>query len=373
MKSPAKPSATTPNSKTLGQPWKLSESSSAPLTVESLVDSPPCVLYLSDRAFEPSYISQNSKDLLGIPAEQFVGDRSIWKKIIPDCDQGKVFETFKELDRADEVSCVHRIFNGYGVATWVSHEVRVVVNNGRRVLCGCIAPIWGNDISRLLEPSTISDFIHRLGNHFQLLHLAFDPIVKGGAKACDVDLIQETLNKAIVMTRAFSEYSQGPAWVPAFEFLEVIEAATKGQGSSAIDSQIEIQCEYDPDVSGLTMAGDPYLLELAVRSILQNAMEATKKGGKIDIRVSRHSPGAVPDQVEVVVVDDGAGISAGNLPKVILPFFSTKANHIGLGLNMSLRFVKVHGGIMKIKSAVGEGTEVLILLPLKRYIHDDCR
>jgi signal transduction histidine kinase len=310
---------------------------------------------------------------LGIPAEQFVGDGSIWKRIIPACDLGKVFETFKELDRAPEVSCVHRIFNGSGVATWVSHEVRVVANNGGRVLCGCIAPFGTNDLSRLLEASTISDFIHRLGNHFQLLHLAFDSILNGGVTPRDVDLVQETLNKAIVITRAFSEYSQEPAWVSAFEFLDVIESATLGEGLTGSNAQIEIQCDYDPDVTGLTMAGDPYLLELAVRSILLNAVEASKQGGKIKIRVSRPSSGGVLEQVELAVIDDGAGITADNLPKVMLPFFSTKANHIGLGLNMSLRFVKVHGGIMEIKSTLGKGTEVLILLPVKRKIHDDCR
>jgi Histidine kinase-, DNA gyrase B-, and HSP90-like ATPase len=368
MKSTAKFPLTTPSSKTLGEPWP---SRSAALTLESLIDSPAYVLYLSDRAFEPSYVSQNSKDLLGIPAEHFIGDGSIWKKIIPDCDQGKVFETFKELDRAPEVSCVHRIFNCCGVATWVLHEVRVVKNGGG-VLRGCIAPLAGNDLSRMFEPSTISEFIHKLGNHFQLLQLAFDSIPKGGTNAHDVDVIQETLNKAIAMTCAFSEYTQEPACVPAFDFLEVIAAVTKSQ-RSAIDSQVEIHCDYDPDLSGLSMAGDPYLLELAVRSIIQNSVEAIHERGKIDIRASRHSPSGVLNQVELVVIDDGAGISPDNLPKVMRPFFSTKANHIGLGLNMSLRFVKMHGGTLKIKSAVGKGTEVVILLPVKRNIHDDCR
>ena len=75
----------------------------------------------------------------------------------------------------------------------------------------------------------ISSFIHKLGNHFQLLNLAFDSMCKSGADADDVNLIQEALEKSVSMTRAFSEYIQEPAWVPAFEFLEMIDAAIKIQ------------------------------------------------------------------------------------------------------------------------------------------------
>src|SRR5918999_4901311 len=170
MKFTVKPVATTPNYKTLGQPSRPSGARLALLTAESLVASPPYLVYLSDTAFKPSYVTPNLKDLLGIAAEQFVENGSIWKKIIPECDQQKVFDKFKELERSAEISCIHRIFDGCGAPTWVSHHVTVVVNNGARTLCGFIAPIAGSDLSRLFEPSTISSFIHKLGNHFQLLN-----------------------------------------------------------------------------------------------------------------------------------------------------------------------------------------------------------
>ena len=373
MKFTVKPVATTPNYKTLGQPSRSSESRLAPLTAESLIGSPPYLLYLSDTALKPSYVTPNLKDLLGIAAEQFVENGSIWKKIIPECDQQKVFDKFKELERSAEISCIHRIFDGCGAPTWVSHHVTVVVNNGARTLCGFIAPIAGSDLSRLFEPSTISSFIHKLGNHFQLLNLALNSLGKAGTHARDVKVIQETLDTAIVMTRAFSEYSQVPAWVPAFEFLEVIEAATATKSSASIDSEIEIQCECDPNVNGVTIPGDPYLLELAVGAVLQNAIEATTKGGKIKIRVSFDYPNRFPARLKLVVSDDGVGIAVCNLPKVMLPFFSTKANHIGLGLSMAFRFIEMHGGMIKIKSAITNGTEVLILLPLNGDVQDACR
>ena len=358
--------------KTLAQ-TSASDSRSAPATVESVIDSPPYLLYRSDTAFKPSYVSPNSTALLGVAAEDFVGNPGIWEQIIPECDRKRVFDKFKELHSSAEISCLHRIVDEFGVPTWVSHQVTVVVDNGAPSLSGFIAPIAGDDLSRLLEPSTISSFIHKLGNHFQLLNLAFNSLRKGVADANDVNVLQEALDKSITITRAFSEYSQEPAWVPAFEFLEVIDAATKSSSSAFVDSQVEVQRDCDPRLEGLSISGDPYLLELAVRAILENAIEATNKGGQIKFQVAVHSPRGVPAGLKLLVSDHGIGIAANNLSKVMLPFFSTKSNHVGLGLSMASRFAEMHGGNLKIKSSIGKGTEVLIFLPLKGNVQDACR
>jgi hypothetical protein len=366
----SKPVATTMNHKTSSQP---AISRSVPARVESVIDSPLYLIYRSDTAFKPSYVSPNSSALLGVAVEDFVGNSGIWEQIIPECDQKRVFDKFKELDSAGTSCCVHRILDNAGVPMWVSHQVTAVLDNDLPSLCGFIVPLVCNDLSRLLEPSMISSFIHKLGNHFQLLNLAFDSMRKGGADADDVNLIQEALDKSVSMTRAFSEYIQEPAWVPAFEFLEVVEAAIKSSSSAFIDSQVEVQRECDPRVEGLNISGDPYLLELAVRAILENAIEATSKGSQIELEIAVHSPRGVPAGLKLVVSDHGTGIAGSNLSKVMLPFFTTKPNHVGLGLSIASRFVEMHGGNLKMKSSIEKGTEVSILLPLKGNVQDACR
>ena len=81
----------------------------------------------------------------------------------------------------------------------------------------------------------------------------------------------------------------------------------------------------------------------------------------------------MPAGLRLLVSDNGIGIAASNLSKVMLPFFSTKTDHVGLGLCMASRFVEMHGGNLKIKSSIEKGTEVLILLPLKGNVQDACR
>ena len=341
-----KPIATSMDSKTLAR-TSVSDSRSALATLSSIIDSPPYLFYRSDTAFKPSYVSPNSAALLGVAAEDFVGNPGIWEQIIPECDQKKVFDKFKELDSSAEISFLHRVLDGFGAPIWVSHQVTLVVDNGALTLCGFVAPIAGNDLSHLLEPSTISCFIHKLGNHFQLLNLAFNSLLKGGADP-DVNVIQEALEKSVALTRVFSEYSQEPALVSAFGFLDVIDAAINSSSSAFGESQVEVQRDHDPNLEGLSISGDPYLLELGIRAILENAIEATNKGGQIKLQASVHSPSGVPAGLKLLVTDNGTGIAASNLSKVMLPFFSTKPNHVGLGLSMASRFVEMHGGNLKI-------------------------
>ncbi len=113
------------------------------------------------------------------------------------------------------------------------------------------------------------------------------------------------------------------------------------------------------------------LLNLAV-----NARDAMPNGGALSIHVSRvtvdeayaaNHPEAQPGEyVAISMHDTGTGISADILDKVFEPFFTTKDVNegTGLGLSMAYGFAKQSGGYLSIDSAVGEGTEVRIHLPL---------
>jgi signal transduction histidine kinase len=67
----------------------------------------------------------------------------------------------------------------------------------------------------------------------------------------------------------------------------------------------------------------------------------------------------------ISIVDSGCGINEGNLAGVLLPFFTSKKNHDGLGLSMASRFIEIHGGILQIRSKEGKGTSVEMRLPIE--------
>lgn len=66
------------------------------------------------------------------------------------------------------------------------------------------------------------------------------------------------------------------------------------------------------------------------------------------------------------ITDTGSGIEEKNLKKIFDPFFTTKpiGQGTGLGLSISYEIIKKHGGEIKVKSEIGQGTTFTILLPV---------
>lgn len=106
---------------------------------------------------------------------------------------------------------------------------------------------------------------------------------------------------------------------------------------------------------------DPVKLEQVFMNILDNAVEAMPHGGDIFISTS-HAGGSV----EVKISDKGGGIPEEHLSRVFDPFFTTKevGSGTGLGLSICYGIIKRHNGAMEISSSPGDGTTIVIKLPL---------
>jgi signal transduction histidine kinase len=72
------------------------------------------------------------------------------------------------------------------------------------------------------------------------------------------------------------------------------------------------------------------------------------------------------DKVEVIVKDNGIGISRNIIDKIFQPFFTTKPTGQGTGLGLSLAYdiIKAHGGAIKVETKEGEGSEFIVQLPV---------
>ncbi len=92
-------------------------------------------------------------------------------------------------------------------------------------------------------------------------------------------------------------------------------------------------------------------------NLLSNAKDAMDSGGTLFIRTSY-----AENKVEIQIEDTGKGISKHNLSKIFNPFFTTKANGIGLGLAIVLRILEQHHAEIKVESDVGVGTKYAIKL-----------
>lgn len=123
---------------------------------------------------------------------------------------------------------------------------------------------------------------------------------------------------------------------------------------------IRIFKDYDPDIPQIE--SDKGQLQQIFLNILNNALAAVSRGGKINLMVEKLSK----DRVNVIIRDNGVGISPENLQHIFEPFFSTKGD-FGTGLGLSITHSLVHklGGTIDVKSEMEKGTEFTISLPVK--------
>ncbi|MBP5605908.1 MAG: HAMP domain-containing histidine kinase [Ruminiclostridium sp.] len=107
--------------------------------------------------------------------------------------------------------------------------------------------------------------------------------------------------------------------------------------------------------------GDKNRLRQVFINIIDNSIKYGRSGGHTHVSTS-----VAGGRINISVKDDGVGIAESDLPRIKEKFY--KANNTvrgsGIGLAVADEIVRIHGGAINIKSRLGEGTEVIITLPL---------
>jgi signal transduction histidine kinase len=115
--------------------------------------------------------------------------------------------------------------------------------------------------------------------------------------------------------------------------------------------------QVPPDLPPLYGVRDQ-LVQVFLNLVL-NAVDATERGGRIDLRAECRD-GAVL----VAVQDDGAGIPPEHADRIFRPYFTTKKHGTGLGLFVTRNLVTDHGGTVEFESRPGAGTVFRVRLPV---------
>jgi len=134
------------------------------------------------------------------------------------------------------------------------------------------------------------------------------------------------------------------------EVLELVAAQAKSAG-------IRVVCET---ASLPEIMADPEFLRTCLVNIVKNALEAMPQGGTLTVRSGVEEAG-----LTLSFEDTGAGVAPENLDKLFTPLFSTKQGGLGLGLALTRRVIEEHGGKVQFKSTQGQGSTVLLSLPLE--------
>ncbi|MEI6703509.1 MAG: ATP-binding protein [Deltaproteobacteria bacterium] len=124
--------------------------------------------------------------------------------------------------------------------------------------------------------------------------------------------------------------------------------------------QRQVTLEFAPPSFEAIVAGDGEKLRQAFLNIVINALQATHSGGSVTITLNK-----ADSELEIRIRDSGSGIASENLQRIFEPFFTTKPDGTGLGLAITKKIIEGHGGTLHIESEVGQGTTVMVALPMQ--------
>ncbi|WP_435356038.1 sensor histidine kinase [Emticicia sp. SJ17W-69] len=124
---------------------------------------------------------------------------------------------------------------------------------------------------------------------------------------------------------------------------------------------IEVGFDEFPDSEEITVNGNAALLKMAFMNLMENAC---KYSDEPHVSVFIHIR---KKEVEIRFVDNGFGISEKDLEHIFEPFFRSlttkEVSGHGIGLPLTKRIIEIHLGKISIESKVGEGTNLMIVLP----------
>lgn len=180
----------------------------------------------------------------------------------------------------------------------------------------------------------------------------------------DLEAIRAAAEQGVALTRdlvAFAGGNDGGS-AESLDVRDVVRDVARLLGR-VLPRTIRLVVEVDPS-AGQVMASHRRIHQVLMNLVL-NAKEAMPDGGVIRIGVDAFAgqpPGASPrthaagPYVRIRVADEGTGMTEHTRRRVLEPFFTTKSRGTGLGLATVHRIVRDYGGVLDVRSTLGEGS-----------------
>ncbi len=129
--------------------------------------------------------------------------------------------------------------------------------------------------------------------------------------------------------------------------------------------RLKVQHSLKSDVEMPQVIGQASELEQAFCNVIRNSFQAVaqQEQPRIDLAIKGSE-----ETVQIVIEDNGPGMTSGTLERAFDPFFTTREIGAGkgLGLNIALAIVQEHGGLIELQS-ISEDTKVLVTLPISGF------
>ncbi|MCL5965844.1 MAG: ATP-binding protein [Deltaproteobacteria bacterium] len=174
----------------------------------------------------------------------------------------------------------------------------------------------------------------------------------------EIEQIREAVGSMEVIVNELLDYTRDIALqLDEYDVGRIVRSAVDAFRDDWKGRGVEVLVEEGS--APLTAMVDGIRIKQVVTNIVKNAVEASPPGGgRVRVRVTGRD-----GLIRLDVEDNGPGMESGEVEKVFQPFYTTKAQGVGLGMPIVKRLVELHGGDIAIRSARGEGTVVSVILP----------
>ena len=215
---------------------------------------------------------------------------------------------------------------------------------------------------------TIATLSHHIKNILQGIR-GGSYLIEEGLKSSEMEIIrkgwrivdknQEKISNLVMDMLTFSK-ERDPELVPG-NMNEVVADVVELMQVRAIDAQVQL--EYHPDRQMPELAFDGDAMHRAILNVLTNAIDACEKRDSARVTVSTEFDQQM-NLMRIIVMDNGEGIPPDDIRKIFSVFESRKGSRgTGLGLPVSQKILKEHGGDILVESTPLVGSRFVLQLP----------
>jgi len=166
-----------------------------------------------------------------------------------------------------------------------------------------------------------------------------------------------------------------------FLLRDILNAAMGMVSDKAMSQRINLDMRIDPDAD-IVIEADERILKQIMHNLLDNAIKFTPDGGSVHVSARTVHFGSKPSTVnrelnenfiEISVTDTGIGIKPDDIPRLFSEFtqleapLTKKYKGAGMGLALTKKLVKLHGGDIRVESELGKGSKFIFTIPVKSH------
>jgi PAS domain S-box-containing protein len=378
------------NPRYLGAVRNITDRKNQELLIHSILNTSPGGVIVFDAVrdsentivdFKISNINKSVENLIGVSAEELVGQRLA--AIIDDSFTEKILNHFIDvIQKGEPVEFQYQHKNEQGKVFWYHSKV-VKYRDGvvstfmdiseqkktEERLAGTNEEL--QELNRQKDKlfSVIShDLINTISGARGLYLMIFEDYENHSREEIfeyltllkkQADNTHELLENLLAWSK--NQFQKVSVNLEKFHLADLADSVLNLLRSNAEDKGISLENQVSDTIA---IYADENMVKTMLRNLVTNGIKFSQSGGKVVVRAKKTS-----DSIEISVIDDGVGIEEDALEKIL----NKKSNYTtpgtdgekgsGLGLDLCIDFVEMHGGTMSVESEPGKGCVFTFTLP----------